>query len=264
MALRKSDSAEADVALGCSDQRDIVQRRRGHRVSLAASLAMHLERLPKQRLGALEVAFQAKNRRKVTQADGGFSVFVAERIAPDRQCFAVKRLGTLVESLILVDAAELGKRVGDIRVLRTIDSAAYAQRRLEACGRRFVVALFGRQRAEIVERLCHTRVLRPERRPSGDERSFEQVLCLVVDAEAAVHPSDDRENLGLRLGLVHELFLHPLGGGIEQPAERQSVRRGAVRNWIGAHQQSGERFAHSGRLHRLSLRAVALRRDRAV
>ena len=48
---------------------------------------------------------------------------------------------------------------------------------------------------------------------------------------------------------------------IEQPAERQSVRGGAVRNWIGAHQQSGERFAHSGRLHCLSLRAVALRRE---
>src|SRR4026208_2020178 len=99
-----------NVALGCSDQGEIVQRRRGHRVSLAASLAMHLERLPKKHLGALEVAIQAQNRRKVTQADGGFSVFVAERFPPDRQRFAVKRLRALVGSLVLGGAAPARRR----------------------------------------------------------------------------------------------------------------------------------------------------------
>ena len=45
------------------------------------------------------------------------------------------------------------------------------------------------------------------------------------------------------------------------PRSRQSVRGRAVRDWIGAHQQSGERLAHLGRLRGLPLRAVALGRE---
>ena len=74
--------------------------------------------LPEQRLGAGEIAVQPQDRREIAQADRGFAVFVAEHLAPDRQRLAMQRLGALVESLILVDAAELRQRDRDVRVLR--------------------------------------------------------------------------------------------------------------------------------------------------
>ena len=104
-------------------------------------------------------------------------------------------------------------------------------------------------------------VVRPERRAAARERLFEQVLRLVVHAEAPVHPADDGEDLGLRIGLVGELLLHPLGCRVEEPADRESVRTRAIRDRIGAGQQPAERLADLGRLRRLALRAVALGRE---
>ena len=146
-------------------------------------------------------------------------MIVAERFLPDRQRFAQQRLGALVGTQILVDASELDERDGDIRVLRTEKLAAHDQRLRQVAFGVGIVRLFDQHGAQIVECLRHANVLRPEYVPAALERLFEQTLRLVVGAEPAIQPAEDREDFGLRFVVAGELTLCLLGAGIEQARE---------------------------------------------
>ena len=95
-------------------------------------------------------------------------------------------------------------------VQRSVDLPTRAERGLEGRCRRLVIALLRRQRAEIVEGLRDAGMLQSERRSSADECTFEQVLGLVVHADATIHAADDGEDFGLGIGLVRELVLRPV------------------------------------------------------
>ena len=80
---------------------------------------------------------------------------LAEQLPPDRQRFAMKRLGATVEALILIDAPELHQRDGDVRVLAAEQPAPHVQRQFEARPRARVVAHLRQQNAEVVQALGH-------------------------------------------------------------------------------------------------------------
>ena len=214
--------------------------------------------MAQQRFGAVEVAVEPQHRREIAQAHGGFAGPVSEQRASDRQRLAVERLGARVQALILVDAAELGQRVGDVRMLDTVDTPPDGQGRFEVCGRRLIVALLRGQCAEIVQRLRDAGVLGPERRAAAGERLFEQLLRLVVQTDAPVHPPDDGEDLRLRIRLIGQFRLDSIGGGVEEAGDREAIRAGAIRDGVRAAQQTAERLADPRRFCRLALRAVAL------
>ena len=53
------------------------------------------------------------------------------------------------------------------------------------------------------------------------ERLFEQGLCLVIRAKAAIHPAQQRQHAGLQLRLAGQLFLHLRAAGVEDAADRR-------------------------------------------
>ena len=228
---------------------------------ILADPPVRLQRLSEQRVGGREVAIQPQDRRETTHADGRFPVLVPVHFPPDGQGFTLKRLGARVESLILVNPSELDECHGDIRVLRAEQLAPHAERLFEAASGGRIVAHFRQQDSQVVEILGQTFVLRAEDRPSDGERLFEKRPGLVVDAQPPIDPSHHRQDLGLHFGLSGELFLHPLGAGVEQPSDgRLSTHlTGHIR--IGAGQQPGQQLAHLGGFLRLQPRAVALCRE---
>ena len=123
--------------------------------------------MPEQRLGAGEIAVQAQHRRQIAQADRGFPVILAEHPPPDGQRFAMKRLGSLIQSLdpgrrvraptsVTATSGMLGARGACVASRAPVRGAG------SAVG---VVALVRQHDAEIVERLRHVHVLR-RRTPS--------------------------------------------------------------------------------------------------
>src|SRR5262245_27021764 len=96
-------------------------------------------------------------------------------------------------------------------------------------------------------------------RPATSARSSS--CCALSYARAPIHAADDREYFRLRLGLVRELLLPAIGGGVEQRDDVGSVRRLAVHNGIGCAQQAAQRLADPGRFRGLPFRPVARGRE---
>ena len=123
----------------------------------------------------------------------------------------MERLGAIVQTLILIDASELGERHGDIRVLRAEELAPKTERLFEGPAGRRVVPLVREDDAKVVERLRHADVFRAERLPPGRERLLEQLLGLVERRQPTIGPPHHRQHLRLQFGLPGQLLLDLLG-----------------------------------------------------
>src|SRR4029453_4258526 len=94
------------VAARGFDQPEVVPRRGGIRMIFAARFSIRLDRLPEERFGRRQMPVQPQYGGEIALADRGFAMILSERSSPDLQGFSLQRAGTIVQSLILVDAPQ--------------------------------------------------------------------------------------------------------------------------------------------------------------
>ncbi len=162
--------------------------------------------LAEQRRRSGQVAPIPQEQRQLVLARRGFPMLLTENLAANRQCFPNRRLGELAVATVASGARQFDQRDGDV-LMHVAEQPpphcqAFHEQRLGGSG----VSELALQYTEVIEALRDPLVFRAERMPADRDRLFQERQRLVEQTHPFVSTADDREHLGLQLGLIAEFL----------------------------------------------------------